>query len=259
MIELALRGVGVLGPGLAGWAAARRVLAGEERYRWAEPPEPRPEALPQNERRRGARTVRWAIAAAEEAMQASGLAGAETASVFASSSADGETLHHICQALAAPAREVSPTRFHNSVHNAAAGYWSIASGSRRPSVTLCGHDASFAAGLLEAACLARDGERAVLLVVYDLPYPEPLLAVRRVLQPLAVGLLFSAADDQTRLAKWRLSLETGAPATPSPIHELDSNPAARALPLLAAVAGGAARVVGLDCGNGQSLEVESAP
>jgi hypothetical protein len=252
--------VGVLAPGLPDWGAARRVLAGAQAYRHAPAVEPKPDALPSAERRRGARTVRWSIAAAQEALRDSGITAAETASVFASSSGDGETLVQICEALATPAREVSPTRFHNSVHNAASGYWSIASGSRRAAVTLCAYDASFGAALLEAAAQIHAGESAVLLVVYDLPYPPPLLAVRPIAEPLAVALVLCAAARPAALARWRVAAaaETETIAA-MPIPELASNPAAQALPLLAAVARSAAARVRVPLPNGCALAVETAP
>ena len=99
MIGLAVRGIGVLAPGLPGWPSARRVLAGETPYQASEVAEPRPDALPPNERRRGVRTVRWAIAAAQEALAASGAAPADSVSVFATSSGDGETLVQILEGL----------------------------------------------------------------------------------------------------------------------------------------------------------------
>src|SRR3546814_10360262 len=74
----------------------------------------------------------------------------DLATVFAGSDADMAILQRISAALATPERIVSPTDFHNSVHNAAAGYWGIGTGSRAPSTTLAGYDASFALGLLEA-------------------------------------------------------------------------------------------------------------
>src|SRR3546814_15018794 len=70
-------------------------------------------------------------------------------------------------ALATPERIVSPTDFHNSVHNAAAGYWGIGTGSRAPSTTLAGYDAAFALGLLESGLQVVGDRRAVLPVVFD--------------------------------------------------------------------------------------------
>ena len=162
-----LSAVGMLGPGLPDWAVGREVLGGKQPYRHGSAPEPQARILPPNERRRGAKSVRWAVAAAQEALEGASISAAEAATVFASSSGDGETLHQMCEALAGPLREVSPTRFHNSVHNAAAGYWSIGAGSRQPSVTLCAHDASFAAGLIEAATQVLVNRTPVLLVEND--------------------------------------------------------------------------------------------
>ena len=79
--------------------------------------------LPANERRRAAASVRWALAAAQEAVSAAAARPARSRPSSPPAASDGETLHRICEALASAEREVSPTRFHNSVHNAAAGYW----------------------------------------------------------------------------------------------------------------------------------------
>jgi hypothetical protein len=260
LIGLSVRGVGILAPGLPDWATARRVLAGEQAYRHAPAAEPKPQALPPNERRRGARTVRWAIAAAQEALRDSGIAAADAASVFASSSGDGEVLVQILESLVQPAREVSPTRFHNSVHNAASGYWSIASGSRRAAVTLCAYDACFGAALLEAAALVQAGEGAVLLVAYDLPYPPPFLAVRPIREPLALALLLCAETGAPALARWRVAL-AAEPATIAamPIPELESNPAAHALPLLAAMARNETIEIQVSLANGGALTIETRP
>ena len=46
--------------------------------------------------------------------------------------------------------QVSPTQFHNSVHNAAAGYWSIATGSQQAAHLPGCHDVTAAAALLKA-------------------------------------------------------------------------------------------------------------
>src|SRR5204862_6680813 len=77
-------------------------------------------------------------------------------------------------------RATPPTRFHSSGRNAAAGYWTIAARSQEPSTSLCCYDASFAAGLLEAAAQVVVNGIAVALIAYDQPYPEPLHARRPV-------------------------------------------------------------------------------
>jgi hypothetical protein len=224
---------------------------------------PRPEArmLPPNERRRAAVTVRWALAAAQEALEASGYRADEVATVFATSGSDGETLHHLCEALASSQRQVSPTRFHNSVHNAAAGYWSIAAGSRRPSSSLCAYDASFAAGLLEAASQVRAEEAPVLLVAYDVPYPAPLRAVRPIAEPFAVALMLAPEARPDTLACCRMTLDgqsAGCAPLPAALEgALGSNPAARSLPLLAAIAHGRREPVPLPYLDRRQLVVET--
>jgi predicted hotdog family 3-hydroxylacyl-ACP dehydratase len=101
---------------------------------------------------------------------------AELASVFSSSGGDGDNCHELCQALTLDGREISPTRFANSVHNIAAGYWSIGTGAMTKSNVLCAFDASFGAGLLEAMTQVAVDQEALLLVSYDTAYPLPLHA-----------------------------------------------------------------------------------
>lgn len=262
MSGLHLAAVGVLGPGLPDWPAAREVLGGKRAYQHEPPPQPDARVLPPNERRRGAKSVRWAVAAAQEALDGADITTADVATVFASSSGDGETLHQLCEALANPAREVSPTRFHNSVHNAPAGYWSIAAASHQPSVTLCAYDGSFAAGLIEAAAQVHAYDAPVLLVTYDLPYPEPLSAVRNIREPLAVALLFSPEPRAGTLGLWRVAVCEGPSATRFPESispSLCTNPAAHALPLLATVARGLSETIAITYVNGCHLRVETQP
>jgi hypothetical protein len=149
--------------------------------------------------------------------------------VFVSSDGDGDIVHRLCTALATPAAAVSPTDFHNSVHNAATGYWSIGAHSQAASTALCAYDGSFAAGLLEAACQIAIEKRPVLLMAVDLPYPPPLAPHRPVLHGLAVALVL---EPGTGL---EISLE-GSEPTPPPIGDFQGNASAACLPLLAALA-----------------------
>lgn len=66
---------------------------------------------------------------------------------------------------------LSPTAFSLSVHNAAAGLFSIARGDRANSIALSARNASIEHGVIEACGLLADGEQAVLLVAYDCPVP----------------------------------------------------------------------------------------
>jgi hypothetical protein len=241
-MELYVNGIGTLGPGLPGWAGSRAVLAGESPYREAAPPEPSASVLPPNERRRSSESVRWALHVAQEAMQQAEADARDVASVFAAS--DGETgvLDHLCTALAMPQRAISPTLFHHSVHNAASGYWGIATGSQQSSTVVACYDSSFCAALLEAVAYAQIEERPVLLVAYDLPPPPPLYAARPLRGGFAAALLLTrtpAAHNLTRL-NLALSNDLTEEATRMDDARLEAlrsgNHAARSLPLLAAIA-----------------------
>jgi hypothetical protein len=150
-------------------------------------------------------------------------------------------MHAILDTLAQPAREMSPTQFHNSVHNAPAGYWSIATGSHAPTTSLAAHDASFAAGLLEASSQLVASGAPVLFVAYDGAYPGPLHRVRPIAASFAVALLLSPSPGASCLASLSIARTRGrAGAEPFADAELErlrrGNPAARSLPLLAAMA-----------------------
>jgi len=205
------------------------VLSGAAAFEPSAVPRPAISLLPPAERRRCAPSVAWALAVAQEAVASAGLDAGALSVVFVSSDGDGDIVHRLCTALATPAAAVSPTDFHNSVHNAATGYWSIGAHSQAASTALCAYDGSFAAGLLEAACQIAIEKRPVLLMAVDLPYPPPLAPHRPVLHGLAVALVL---EPGTGL---EISLE-GSEPTPPPIGVFQGNASAACLPLLAALA-----------------------
>ena len=258
-----VEGVGLVGPGLDGWQASRALLAGTAGYVHRPTVVVASDLLPAAERRRTGLSVKLALAAGREAFVNAQRDAASTATVFTSSSGDGENLHYICSTLASTEREISPTRFHNSVHNAPAGYWSIATRSQAPSTSLCCYDASFAAGLLDAAAqIAVDGE-PVAVIAYDQVYPKPLNAVRPLSASFGMALVLTAQPTAQVFAALDLRYAPGANATPMTDSELDhlraTVPAARCLPLLAALAGGGPAVVDLAYGEHHHLHIEVTP
>lgn len=235
MKPLYVESVGLAGPGLENWAAAAPVLAGAAPYAPAELAPYSPALLPPNERRRATPAIRIAFRTSEDALSRTTLPASGLATVFTSSEGDTEVVHRINHALAQPARTISPTDFHNSVHNAAAGYWSIAVGSTLPSTSLAAFDASFAAGLTEAAAQALGDDLDVLLTAYDMRMPQPLAAKRPIDEPFAVALVLTPRRTERSLASLALA-ETQEPVTTLGDAGLErlrrANPAARALPLL---------------------------
>ncbi len=259
-----VEGVGLLGPGLNGWQASCPLLLGDENYVRADTVITSSDLLPPAERRRTGVPVNLALAVGREAFLNAGRDPVTTATVFASSGGDSENVHHLCAALASAEREVSPTRFHNSVHNAAAGYWSIATRSQEPSTSLCAYDISFAAGLLEAAAQITVGGKPVALIAYDQPYPEPLHAVRPMSADFGVALVLAPEASASAFAVCDVSFMAGE-AHPTSLSNagLDavraSVPAARCLPLLTALARGARETIVLDYAGDSHLSISIAP
>ena len=284
-----IEGLGLLGPGLDGWTHSSAVLEGRSLYVRQPTNVPIPDGLPPAERRRLGVVVKLALNVGLEATSKAGVEPDTLPAVFASSGGDGQNCHEICQGLANDERLISPTRFHNSVHNAAAGYWSIATRSRAASNALCAFDWSFAAGLLEAMTQVVVDQTRVLLVAYDAPYPQPLFAKRPI--PEAFGVAFVLAplrDDAARTLAGAphsgaaaesqgVAAAVGAGATlgrltlelsdspPDRMGNADlealraSIPAARALPLLQQLAKRKAGVVNIEYLDGRSLAVEVVP
>jgi hypothetical protein len=256
-----LLGLGAIGPGFADWPALATLLRAEQPWSHTATQIPALQVLPPAERRRVGVVIKLALATGLQAAQHAARDPAKMASIFSASNAEGENCHALCEALAGADRFISPTRFHNSVHNASSGYWSIATGCMAQSTSLCAYDASFAAGLIEAATQVASTGEDCLLVVHDSVYPHPLGTVRPLLDNMAIGLVLSARPDAA-LARLDISLSTGVPASPAPpgLGTLQAGlPCGRALPLLHAVALGLETSVDLEYLAPQSLRIKVAP
>ena len=223
---LAIAGAAFWAPTLPGWPLARAALRGEAAPQDPPARRPAPELLPPAERRRAPDSVALALEAASAAVAASGLAPPSLPSVFVSAHGDLAISDHLCSMLASTPTLISPTKFHNSVLNAAAGYWTMGVGCHEASTALTAFEHSFANGLLLAAtqCLADD--RPVLLVGFDVPAAGALRSVTRSEGLLAVALVISPYMSGQRIAAFDAALvpRTEGSAAPEP-----SSPAAQAL------------------------------
>jgi hypothetical protein len=141
--------------------------------------------------------------------------------------------------LATDDRLISPTRFHNSVHNAAAGYWSIATSAMTSSSVLSAFDASFGAGLLEAVTQVLVENTRTVLLACDTAYPEPLCSARPIPDAFGIALVLAPQRSAQALAQITVDL-TDANADPLDDAALEglrkAIPAARGLPLLCSIA-----------------------
>lgn len=257
-----ISGIGFIAPGLPDWATARAVLRGEQAYAGASSVLPSPAILPPAERRRASRVVKLTLGIGLEAAAHAGADVATLATVFSASGADGHNCHALCEQLATDDRQISPTRFHNSVHNAAAGYWGIATHAMAPCQVLCAFDASFGAGLLDALGQVIVDRQPTLLIAYDSEYPEPLHAKRDT--PDCAGIALLLTRDKPANALAQISVR---PATAPAEHLADAAlerlrttiPAMRALPLLQKLARGEAGSVCLDYLAPMQLAIDIAP
>lgn len=261
-MRLGIEAIGLLGPGLPDWQQGQEALQSPEKWQWTDAVIPAPAGLPGAERRRVGQAVKVAMAAAHQACDASRFEASTLPSVFSSSGGDGQNCHILCEALTDHEPQVSPTRFTNSVHNAPSGYWSIASACQAASTSICAYDASFSAGLIEAGLFANSEQTPVLLVAYDVPYPSPLSAVRHISTPFAVALVLTpsapASEAPGAVTLVLNEVPAGAEST-MPDEAMEAlrhgAPAARALPLLEAIANQRVGAINLPGPGGSTVSV----
>lgn len=238
-MQIFVEAVGVLAPGIPDWTHAQAVLAGRVPFVSMPMAPPAPASLAPAERRRSSATVRLAIAAAEQALQQTPLAAADMAMVFSSYEAAGMITHQLCEALAG-SREVSPTQFHNAVHNAPSGYYSIAMNAKLAASSVCRGRWSFAAGLLNAATQAAADQLPVLYVCYDSPLPAPLAGVMPVVESSAIALVLTPERTPRTLAGWDMALVAAdeEPAWPAWLPDIwHANASARGFSALTTLTG----------------------
>ena len=239
VIEVDIIGIGAWSDCFADWPALRY---GVQTGQWAEAVPLSPGLIPPRERRRAPQSVKMAVEVMSQACAMACVQPSEPAVVFASAMGDMDITDAMCRTLADNPELVSPTRFHNSVHNAPIGYWSIATGSHAPATAVAGHDDSAALGLLEAGVQCAEEGVPVIYVCQEGVAPAPLVAARPSKQALALALLLAPVQAHDRRGQpLGLELVDGAadfPLVPERIPlDFSGNPAGALLPLFVALAG----------------------
>jgi len=257
-----IEGIGFLAPGLPDWPAAQAVLRGEASYISAPAILPVPGILPAAERRRASRVVKLTLAIGLEAAAQAEADVSNLAAVFTNSGGDGYNCHALCEQLASADRQISPTRFHNSVHNATAGYWGIATKSMAPCQVICAYDACFGAGLLDALGQVIVDQQPTLLISYDSEYPEPLHSKRNT--PDCAGVALWLTPEKTARSQACITVSPSAAAAErmaSPALEAlrTAIPAMRALPLLQKLVRGESGPVCIDYLPPLQLSIDLQP
>ena len=244
---LYIEGPAFWAPTLPDWATARAAFAGTGAP--VDPParRPSPQVLAPAERRRAPDTVALALEVAAAAIAGSGREAKDLPCVFVSAHGDLGINDYMCSTLAKDPTLLSPIKFHNSVHNAAVGYWTIGTGCMAASNSISAYEQSFASGLLEAAAQCAADDQAVLLVGYDMPSVGALSSVTTSRGLLAVALVVSPQRTERTVASFGWSLvqrehnaSAASPSTSDAAIALRGNAMADALPLFEALANGSA-------------------
>ena len=123
-------------------------------------------------RRRATGLTRMAVEVLNQATRAAGCDLATVPIVWATSYGEHATAIKILGMMRSGEGKLSPTHFHNSIHNAAGGYASIATGNCAPSTTLTGGAELVASAFLEAIChLEATADDAVVVLADELLMP----------------------------------------------------------------------------------------
>ena len=256
------------------WAEAKprliqkkSLLAGAD----MDPKLPPPEILTGPEKRRATPVTRLALKVAWDAVQSSGYPADQLHSIFTSAIGDGLTEGKLLQTLGTTPNHLSPVQFHNSVHNATVGYWSIATKAQTPATSLAAGPYSFAVGLMKAALEVCQTGAPGLLVAYDMPFTEPLNQLHPVNGIFGVAMVLSPPSNDDRIggdmAARTLSVTqmpadiTLSPCRHSGLQDMfaGNNSAAKSLPLLEALAEPQANLISLPLSKGLALQIELGP
>jgi len=238
-----VNGVGLLAPGLEGLDSSMPVLVGDAEWAGKEMLNISLDILPANERRRTTKLIKHALYVASMAVGKPNTRSSIAASVFASSDGDADIVDKICESLCHSDIFLSPTLFHNSVHNSPAGYWTIATGSHAASTSIAAADSSFGSGLMESLVQLDALETDVLYVAYDDPPPPPLDKKREITMPFAVALVLGKVPRDGEYpsisinsSSYQCSVQEETRCQNQSLEQLRyANPAARSLPLLESI------------------------
>lgn len=246
----------IAAPGLIGLEQALPIIKGEVAWQTSEFPKLAPQLLPANERRRMTNYIKLAIHVADEA----NLSEKSLAAVFASSNGDCQITDHICNTLSQTPKFVSPTQFHNSVHNAPSGYWAIAAKSQAASTSLSAGDGSFSSGLLEAVTQVLTQQDDVLFIGYDFPAAAPLDKFVDVSEAFATAFVLSLEKNKNSYGSIKLKVIDEANKSCCKNTSLNnlqnSNPIAESLPLLETLCLKMSDILYLPYLNNTKLKVE---
>jgi len=225
-------------------------------------PAPDASIIPARQRRRASVLSRAAADAYASALGASGFDGAEVASVFGSALGESETMIELLDQMWGDAPMLSPMKFAMSVHNAASGLVSIATGNRGFTTSLGADFDTPAMALMEAIGWVLSEDRPVIVCCGDEAPPEHLVpgGAGWALLTAAVTLapVEQAPPDAPRLVD--LDIRAGTLAPFGDVPGLVRNPCVGLLDLVTGLSRGDTGVMPLDRGSGRgyAISIEAA-
>jgi Beta-ketoacyl synthase, N-terminal domain len=217
---LFIEGIAFWSSRMPGWPVARAILRGEADAPETSSARPAPPLLAPTERRRAPDTVAVALEVAARACENAGRDPKTLPSVFASTHGDLAISDYMCDTLAKTPALTSPTKFHNSVHNAAAGYWTIGTGCLEPYTAISAYQHTFGQGLLECASQCTSDDSAVLYVAYDIEARGPLATMAPSKGLLGGALVLTPGPTSHGIAQlhWAVrAVQATAPTTRPPM------------------------------------------
>lgn len=233
MAELEVAGVGIWSPFFSDWAA---FIQGVTTRNWQQDAKLQPDLIPARERRRAPLSVKLAVESMSQACSMAHMDPAQAAVVFSSAMGDIQITDYMCKTLVAPPRLISPTKFHNSVHNATTGYWSILSKAHTATNAVSAYEFTAPVALLEAAIQASQEPAPVLLVAQEMATVGPLEVACPARHPFTLAVLLTKKGQSGKpLAVVRFEARQQVvewPALPADLDAaLGSNFGARLMPL----------------------------
>jgi 3-oxoacyl-(acyl-carrier-protein) synthase len=192
--------------------------------------------MPANLRRRASLTTKMAITVATEACKQANVNPADLPSVFASVGGEIQVTDALCLALSDHQAAISPTQFHNSVHNTTAGYWGILHQCYQATTAIAAVDDTFAMGLLEAWSQLQQQPGDMLLVCYDELWPDYLAPPMGSYALASALVLSNTATNKDLYTVTQPAIATKPLSITSALIDFTGrSPAASVIPLLQAI------------------------
>ncbi len=250
--------IGLQANGLEGWFASQPILKKEKAYQNKPLTKYSPLFLPANERRRVTNTIKLALRTAEET-QFNALSNQKIPTLFACVDGDTEISVKMIDAVLMDDPLISPIHFHNSVHNAPAGYWMMGQKNTQAASSISAGKYQIATLFIEGMSQLLEPASKILLVAYDLPIDPKIENINVTCQPFAFGLILSQQQSQQSIASIETRITSKTIQTNITPSWFGENRAATFLPLLMRLAQNKKGQMAFPLSKTQDTEIKISP